>query len=346
MQPELPVISAKIFEGFEDFLATKGVALASLLTAVGIDPEHRHDLSCEVPLKEVSALFELAAQETRDPCLGLHWAEAYAPGATGVFGYSILNAGSLREAMQAVARFLSLVVHPARVSYVEGENEGVLSWHLSSLTTTSTTQYVGFSVAATVLRLRTVAGPAWRPTSVELTHRELPCTATIQRIFRTKIQFNAPINAVHADTKSLDIKAISRDPRIFEMMELLGTRLLAERASPGDIVAQCQKIIVDGLSQGEVTLEAAAELLGMAPRTLQSKLTGYGTTFDTLLQATRQDLATGYLRETDLTMTDIALMLGFSELSAFSRATQRWFGMPPSAYRQQLRGKTGTKAGS
>jgi AraC-like DNA-binding protein len=340
MQPDLPVISARVFEGFEAFLAAKGVALVPLLNAVGLDPEHLNDPSCDLPLKEVSAVFELASQEARDPCLGLHWAEAYAPGATGVFGYSILNADSLREAMQAVARFLSLVVHPARISYSEGPDTGVLSWHLSSLTTTSTTQYVGFSVAATTLRLRCVAGQSWQPSTVELTHRELPCTETLKRIFGPHIQFNAPINAIHTDKKSLDLKAKNRDPRIFEMMQLLGNRLLAERAGPADIVAMCQKVIVDGLSHGEVTLEAASEALDMAPRTLQAKLANSDTTFDTLLQATRKDLATGYLRESDLTMTDIALLLGFSELSAFSRATHRWFGMPPSTYRQQLRGKS------
>lgn len=337
MQTEMPVISARIFEGFEPFLAAKGVALVALLNAIGIDPSYRNDLSCEVPLKDVSAVFELAAQEAGDPCLGLHWAEALEPGVTGVFGYSILNAGSLREAMVAAARYLSLVVHPARIVYLEEAGEGVLSWQLSSLATTSTTQYVGFSVAATVLRLRIVAGPAWSPSLVELTHRELPCSETLRRIFGANVQFNAAGNAIHADAKSLELMAQHRDPRLFEMMELLGDRLLAERASPADIVSQVQKTMVDGLIHGEVTLESAAGTLGLAPRTLQSKLTSLGTTFDTLLQETRKNLAIGYLRESDLTMTDIAHMLGFSELSAFSRATQRWFGMPPSAYRQELR---------
>ena len=339
MQPEHPKVSIKIFEGFQQFMATKGCALAHLLDATGIPPATFENPNGTLPLNQVSALFERAALEARDPCLGLHWAEAYAPGGSGVLGYVVLNAGTLREAMQAVARYLSLVLDPVRLSFKEADGTGVLSWYLPALTETSTTQYIAFSTAVILLRLRAVTGPSWQPVQVELSHRELPCSATIERIFGPNVSFNASTNAIHADAESLDIKACNRDPRIFEMMELLGSRLLAERAVREDFVSQTQRAIVDQLSKGEVTLEGAAETLGLSPRTLQSKLTSSETSFDALLQETRKNLAIGYLRESDLSMTDIALMLGFSELSAFSRATQRWFGMPPSTYRQQLRGQ-------
>jgi AraC-like DNA-binding protein len=337
MQPEWPIVSAKVFEGFEAFLKQLGVDLAPLLKPAGIDPVIFAGLNTDLPLQHVSALFELAAQAAGDPCLGLHWAEAFAPGSTGVFGYSILNAATLREAMQAAARYLGLVVHPARVSFVETAEGGALQWHLPSLTATSTTQYVAFSVAATALRLRAVAGPGWVPCAVELTHRELPCSDTLRRIFGSRIAFNAPINSIQADPTSLDLKTTHADRRLFNLIEQLGEHMLAQRATPHDIVALCQKAIVDGLNQSDVTLERAAESLQMAPRTLQSKLAQSGTTFDALLQETRKELAVGYLRESDLSLTDIAILLGFSELSAFSRATQRWFGVPPSTYRQQLR---------
>ena len=338
MQPETPVISAKIFEGFEAFLVNQGVALAPLVKAAGIEASTLQDVNGELPLSQVCALFELAAQEAGDPCLGLHWAEAFCPGATGVFGYSILNAATLREAMQVAARYLTLVVHPAAVSFEEEAGQGALRWHLSSLTTSSTAQYVGFSVAATVLRLRDVAGPAWSPLAVDLTHREVPCTATVRRIFGQHVHFNAPVNVIYADTHSLGLKAVASDPRLYDLMLSLGNRLIAEREAPADLLARCQRAIIDNVSRGEVTLEATAASVSLAPRTLQSKLAQFGTTFEALLQDTRRNLAVGYLRESDLNLTDIALLLGFSELSAFSRATQRWFGVPPSTYRQRLRG--------
>lgn len=337
MQPVPPVISAKVFAGFEAYLEARGAALAPLLPATGIHPSSLVECDADLPLTQVSSLFELAAQETQDPCLGLHWAEAYTPGATGAFGYLILNAATLRKAMQAIARYLCLIVHPSMVSYEEGPDHGVLRWHLTSLTSSSTTQYVGFSVAAAVLRLRFVAGQAWSPLRVELAHRELPCSATARRIFGANVRYNASENAVYADKASLDRKSSSSDKRLFEVIEKLGEHLLSQRSASSDFVNQCQKAIIASLNHGEATLETTAEYLGVTARSVQTKLSQFGTTFDALLQDTRKELAIGYLRESDLTLTDIAMLLGFSELSAFSRATQRWFGMPPRVYRQELR---------
>ncbi len=344
MPSGIPLISAKIFDGFDAFLSERGVGLGPLLEASGIEPDLFADPTGHLSLTQATALFELSAQQTRDPCLGLHWAEGLMPGSTGVFGYAILNAATLREAMQAVARYLTLVVHPATVNFEEDAIRGILRWHLSSLTTNSTTQYVGFSVAATVLRLRAVAGPGWSPLAVELTHRELPCGETVRRIFGPNIEFNAPVNSVCADPESLDRKSITSDPRLFDLIEQLGQHQLDQRPAT-DVVAQCSREIVRNVRNSPVSLETIADNLGLTARALQSKLAQAGSTFDAVLQDTRKDLAIGYLRESDLTLTDVALLLGFSELSAFSRATHRWFGMPPSAYRQELRGIR-PKAGS
>jgi len=72
----------------------------------------------------------------------------------------------------------------------------------------------------------------------------------------------------------------------------------------------------------------------MSSRKLQRRLESAGTTFNTLLNEIRQDLAQKYLKEQDTTMTEIAFLLGFSESSAFSRAFRRWMGVSPSAYRK------------
>jgi len=316
------------------------VALSALLEAADIDPALLADQDATLPLTKIAALFEFAAQTTQDPCFGLNWAEAYEPGATGAFGYLVLNARSLREAMKTVAHYLSLVIDPAHVTYIEDASQGSLSWHLPAVTTASNAQYIAFSAAATTLRLRGVAGSSWSPIAVELSLRELPCTETVRRIFGSNVHLSAPINAIHAGIESLSLKAAgSGDQRLFEIMEQLGQRLLAERAAPSDLVTDCQKAIINRLSQGDVTLDLIAGSLVLTPRTLQGRLAQANETFDGLLQETRKELATGYLRDTDLPMTDIAHLLGFSELSVFSRAVQRWFGVTPSAYRQLLRSK-------
>ena len=89
MPADAPVISVKIFEGFDRFLDSRGVSLAPLLATIGISPSLLADPDGALPLSNVCALFELTAQVTHDSCLGLHWAETFSPGATGVYGYAI-----------------------------------------------------------------------------------------------------------------------------------------------------------------------------------------------------------------------------------------------------------------
>jgi len=93
-------------------------------------------------------------------------------------------------------------------------------------------------------------------------------------------------------------------------------------------------VIIDQLPSGNVTNEKVARSLYMSSRKLQRQLQSAGTTFYTLLDEVRQDLAQKYLRAQDSSITEIGFLLGFSESSAFSRAFKRWMGVTPSEYRK------------
>ena len=116
-----------------------------------------------------------------------------------------------------------------------------------------------------------------------------------------------------------------------------------------DIVARVSEKIVTDLPLRGIDLAAAALALNMSSRQLQARLKGKGTTFEAVLSQVRRRLASRYLSDSDMPLTDIAFMLGFSELSSFTRAARQWFGMPPSQYREELRkggGGGGTAPGA
>jgi AraC-like DNA-binding protein len=76
--------------------------------------------------------------------------------------------------------------------------------------------------------------------------------------------------------------------------------------------------------------------LHMSTRKLHRKLAAEDTSFRALLLEIRTELAKQYLNDTSLTLTEISFMLGFSEISSFSRAYKRWTGKSPSVARQSL----------
>ena len=100
-----------------------------------------------------------------------------------------------------------------------------------------------------------------------------------------------------------------------------------------------RRSLVPLIREGRTTLAELARLHHTSPRSLQRRLADQGTTFQALLDETRRHLAEAHLKEGRLDLAEIALLLGYSEQSAFTRAFRAWTGQPPAQWRRaQLRG--------
>jgi len=106
-----------------------------------------------------------------------------------------------------------------------------------------------------------------------------------------------------------------------------------------EFVEPVRKTIAQLMKDGGPKLARAAKTLGVSPRTLQRQLRTHGIDFKELVEDTRHRFALDYLKDRDNTLTEIAFLLGYSEVSAFNRAFKRWTGTTPMEYR---RGKVET----
>lgn len=331
-----PTTNASLFEGFEAFLRVRGASFDALLETAGLTREDLDDPDKTISLNAAARMLEAAAAETHDPCLGLHWAEAIPRGASGVLGYLILNAKSPRTLLEVLVRYISLLVEPIEVSFVEKDGVGSLEWRFPVSFDAPRLQYGSFAMAMVVLRLRQIAGKNWTP-QIELEHRALDCPQEAARILGPNVLYDQPVNAVRLPQPVLNRTSATADERLFGLIRNLGERMLAEKLASADILDITRQAIVVQLEAGAATLEDVAAAISMDRRRLQIELAEAGSNFETLLHETRQSLAQTYLRDTDLPLTQIAFLLGFSELSAFTRAATRWFGVPPRQYRSILR---------
>ena len=75
----------------------------------------------------------------------------------------------------------------------------------------------------------------------------------------------------------------------------------------------------------------------MSVRTLNRTLAGEGTNYRRLLDQLRHELASRHLANPQISIGEVAFLLGFSELSAFYRAFKRWSGRTPAEFRQGVR---------
>lgn len=96
---------------------------------------------------------------------------------------------------------------------------------------------------------------------------------------------------------------------------------------------QVRPLIARQLARGQVKVESVAAELNMSRHTLYKKLKEENLTFAGLLEDVRREQALKYMNDRNRTLSEVAELLGFSELSAFSRAFKRWMGKSPAEFR-------------
>ena len=101
-----------------------------------------------------------------------------------------------------------------------------------------------------------------------------------------------------------------------------------------DLIGRLRRFLVDALPRDEAGLSAAARALGMSTRTLQRRVRERGVVYAGLVDDVRRHLSRKYLADGNLSLGEIAYLLGYSESSAFNRAYRRWTGRTPSAARR------------
>ena len=131
----------------------------------------------------------------------------------------------------------------------------------------------------------------------------------------------------------MDRKLTGSNDELAQLNEHVVVRYLAH-SEKEDIVNRVKAKIIEELADGTVTEASVAESLHMTPRNMHRRLQKEDTSFKVLLTEVRQDLARQYIKDRSKTLTEISFLLGFSEVSSFSRAYKGWTGQPPSEARQ------------
>jgi AraC-like DNA-binding protein len=113
-------------------------------------------------------------------------------------------------------------------------------------------------------------------------------------------------------------------------------RYLKSLNTGDNIAAQLKRMLADLMASGEANADAACRALLLSRRTLQRRLKAERTSFQKVLQEVRADLAVRYLSDDRLKSLDIAMLLGYSNISSFTTAFKSWYDMPPTEYRAKF----------
>ena len=178
-----------------------------------------------------------------------------------------------------------------------------------------------------------LCGSQVKPSGVYFMHAMPADVRPYKKVFDCPLHFNADYNALTYPAELL-AKPMSRHSD--EMHRALISHLSQlESNHPNDVKSQVAHSIRALLPTGKSGIELVAASMNMSKRTLQKRLQEKGTSYQKLLDIVRSDIAKQYLVESNVSMTRLGDILAYSELSAFSRAFKRWFGVAPKNWQQQ-----------
>ncbi|NNC56799.1 MAG: helix-turn-helix domain-containing protein [Woeseiaceae bacterium] len=113
-------------------------------------------------------------------------------------------------------------------------------------------------------------------------------------------------------------------------------RYLRSLYQQDDIAGQLKRKLAELMASGEANADAACRALKLSRRTLQRRLKAEKTSFQKILKEVRAELAVNYLRDARLKSLEIAMLLGYSNISTFTTAFKSWYHVPPAEYRQKF----------
>jgi AraC-like DNA-binding protein len=327
--------SAIWVKGIGEMLAAENLESGVLFWEAGIDPAALNAPGARVQTEKVSRLWELAAERSGNPSIGLAQHQVPRPGSFDVVGYAMMSCADLRSAFERLIRYL-LILSDAFTMTMDDESEGYrIKFVLFGGDRPVPRQRIDFIVVTLIGFCRWMSRRNVRPLAIELPYPPPLDPAPYRAAFDCPVVFNAPGNSILLSRSDMTAPLPTSNPQVAELHERFAGEYL-RRFDHVQTSYRAREVIIRRLPDGEPRRDDIAEELHMSERTLQRRLEEEETSFVELLDATRRELAEQYLGRLQLSLAQTAYLLGFSDQSCFFRACKRWFSASPGQYRSQL----------
>lgn len=283
---------------------------------------------------EVSRLFLSAVKHSGDPAIGLLVGESLHPGNLHALGYALLSSTSLRDFCDRLVAYYRIVSQNAVIHIEEDATSLIL---VTKAPAPDLCWETHDAFAALMVKLvRFIYSPDFSPRKIELMRPEPKgYQQRYDEYFRCPLSYDASEVRFHLDVGIVD-QHLPGASKELALMHDQTVRQYLQQLEKSDIANRVRTIVVEELSSHALTKQLVAEKLFMSPRSLQLKLAAMDTSFQEILDTTRRALAISYMEQASVSITEAAYLIGFSEVSNFTRAFRRWTGQSPREYRREL----------
>jgi AraC-like DNA-binding protein len=329
-------VRAEALRGYIELVEALGGDPVALLAHVGIAVETLNDPDSFISYRAMIALLEESAQQLQAPAFGLQLAARQ--GGTAVLGpldLAMRNSSTVGEAFRYCAGHLQVYSSAIRIAIREERAAGrhIMRFDILLRDVPASAQAVENALCSTHYALKVLSGGSFGAREVWYMHRQRLPLPLYRKYLPAKIRFEAPYNAVVFLSDDLAQRIANQDPQVYALAAKYINLRYPEITS--SLAERVQRLIAQQLESAGCSQQAIAAQLGLHIRTLQRQLRRQETSFDALKDLVRRDAAQQYLVNSDLPLTEVATLLGYSETSVLTRSCQRWFNCTPLTLRKR-----------
>lgn len=321
------------FEGLPELIYELGGNPSQILLSAGIEPSSLQRADSHLPYRQFLAALETAAKETARPDFGLLLARKQSFSMLGAVGFAMREAPTIATAIDDLCSFFHTHMNGAKVRLERRRDHALWSYEITMPDPSAFAQQIDLSAGVGVGIIRQLTHRDWAPEIVYLAREKPRSTAAHEAFFKAPILYGQEMTAVVLKPELLDQPIAHANIQLHAILH----EYLVQRAAetPNGFLSTVRECIWRRLRGGSCAVDDVAAELQITRRSFQRKLSAENVAFKDLLEETRMDMARRLLRNSGVSLTQIADMLGYSELAVFSRSFKRNAGVSPRQWRNE-----------
>ncbi len=314
-------------------LARKGISAAAVLAGSGIPEPLLADAEARISLRQKLIVFENVTRLSADPTIGLRAGHQVRFSHLGILGYAIISSSTFGKGIELGMKYLRLAGPVLRKRFFVGDDfacfQGVDCLSLGRLLPFSTELWFSSMHAL----MGEMLGHRLPSRKIKLPYPAPSYRQAYEALFQCPLAFDTGVIEWYLDAALLQQPLPNANPLTAKLCAQSCEALTTSQEDPHHRVRQIRSMLLETPGRFP-NIETIAERCHMSSRTLRRKLKGLGTSYQQILDDTRERLAVEYLENTRMTIAEIAERVGFTETANFSQAFKKWTGTSPSSLRK------------
>ena len=302
----------------------------AMLAAVGIDEAKLRNPLSRLSAHIVLRFFQMLEQHFNDPSVHLRIGEKASMQNFSDLGYSTRLEANLASVIEANIRIQLLRQNMFRTSFELAGKPPFMLWECHPDSVNDYAPFIEFSVATYARLSRQILNEPPLLRAVHFRHGPRFDVGKYETAFGCPVQFSMPETRMEIAARQVFRPSPHANEALLDAASKRYEQPAGWMAEGKMHLAFSYFYLSNGMDKSPPTLDRMAQSFGIGERTLRRRLVEEGMPFRDMLDCVRRDLWRLYRIEDKRSLGEISLLLGYSDLSAFTRAHKRWYGKSPS----------------